>query len=218
MCLADTPPRRIDFADASGLEQPRFDTEGKAFWVSVPDTKDYPGGALAKLDVSSMTITKWLGLNQINPAGIIFGAPGQQQVFVGASEDQISNYNESRSVILNIAGDVVANISGLAGVDQVAYDSTTNLYFATAYKNKMPPNEAGMASPMLAIVNAVSKKLLQTIVTDSVIAHAVAVDEDTSKVLVPTSLVGGIQVYELVHSDAGCTNSTNSTIYQSIST
>ena len=209
--------RRINFTDASGLEQPRFDTEGKAFWVSVPDTKDYPSGALAKLDVSSMTISKWLGLNQINPAGIIFGPPKQQQIFVGASEDQILNYNESRSVILDIEGDIVANISGVSGVDQVAYDDTTKLYFAAAYKNKLPPNETGTASPMLAIVNAVSKKLLQTIVTDSVIAHAVAVDANSSKVLVPTSLVGGIQIYELVHDETNCTNSTNSTIYQSIS-
>ena len=157
-----------------------------------------------------MTIGNVIALQGIEPAGIVFGPT--QHLFVAASQDQILNYNQSYSVVLNMAsGKVVANISGIAGVDQVAYDSNANLYFATAYQDLSVAS--GSPIPMLAVIDAGTNELVQTIPTDNVTAHSVAVDSSTNKILVPLKDIGGIQIFDLKMSAGACANSTNSTTY-----
>lgn len=54
-------------------------------------------------------------------------------------------------------GKIISNISSLAGIDQVAYDSTANLFYASAYQNLAG---GGNPMPQIAVVNASSGVLV----------------------------------------------------------
>jgi hypothetical protein len=195
----------ISFPGASGLEQPAFnDADGK-FYVSVPSTTTNPGGQIAVIDISSFSIAKTFNLPQIIPSGIVFGPT--PYLFIGASADQVLSYNTSNNVVLDVTtGKIVANISGLAGVDQVAFDPTANLYFAAAYQNVAGGNGSSPA-PVLAVIDAGSNTLVQKIATDNVTAHSVAVDPTSNAMIVPLTH-RGIEIYNL--GAAGTNSSTNS--------
>jgi hypothetical protein len=57
-------------------------------------------------------------------------------------------------------GKVMANISGVAGSDQVAYDPNAKLYFASVYQNQVGGKKDG--APMPERADATSNTLMQT--------------------------------------------------------
>jgi DNA-binding beta-propeller fold protein YncE len=185
---------KVVFNNASGLEQPAWNPVNGQFYISVPSTDANPGGEIAEIDVSAMTISRVLPLTACVPAGIVFGP--NQNLFVGCSQDQILNFGTAFSQVIDIStGNVLANISGLAGIDQVAYDPTAMLYYASAYQNLAGASKSGKSMPQLVIVDAKSNTLIQSLVTDNVTAHSVAVDPKTNQVIVP--LAGsGIALYD----------------------
>ena len=186
---------KITFQNATELEQPAFNAVTRQFYVSVPSTDANPGGEIATIDVSTLSITHTLPLHDCIPAGIVFG-PGQN-LFVACSQDQIIDYGVAYSQVLDLAsGQVLANISGVAGSDQVAYDPSAKLYFASAYQNLVGAKKDGAPMPQLAVINATSNTLIQTWDTDSKLAHSVAVDSETNQVVVPLAK-SGINVYNL---------------------
>ncbi|KAF7116331.1 hypothetical protein CNMCM5793_004497 [Aspergillus hiratsukae] len=196
---------KIVFNNATGLEQPAFNSVNGKFYVSVPSTGANPGGEIAELDVSAMDITKVIPLTECVPAGIAFGP--NQNLFVGCSQDQILTYGVAYSLVLDIStGKVIGNISGLAGIDQVAYDPSILFYYASAYQNLAGANKSGSPMPQLAIVDARTNTLLQTLTTDNVTAHSVAVDPVTNQVVVPLSKAG-IEVYNLSMANTSSANS-----------
>lgn len=69
-----------------------------------------------------------------------------------------------------------------------------NLFFASAARNR---GSNGSPDPILAVVDAERGNVVQSIVTDNVTAHAVAVDEGSNRVFVP--LLQGIAVYDYHH-------------------
>ncbi|KAF7172823.1 hypothetical protein CNMCM5623_004952 [Aspergillus felis] len=196
---------KIVFNNADGLEQPAFNSVNGRFYVSVPSTDANPGGEIAELDVAAMNITKVIPVTECVPAGIVFGP--NQNLFVGCSQDQILTYGVAYSLVLDISnGKVIGNISGVAGIDQVAYDPSVLLYYASAYQNLAGANKSGSPMPQLAIVDAKTNTLLQTLKTDNVTAHSVAVDPVTNQVVVPLSKAG-IEVYTLSMANASSPNS-----------
>jgi hypothetical protein len=114
-------------------------------------------------------------------------------------------------------GSIVANISTVAGVDQVAYDSNAQLYFASAYQNLAGGISTGAPQPQLAIIDAKTNKLIQTITTDNVTAHSVAVDPVTNNVIVPLTK-SGLAVYSSNSTTSGTTPSTTSSGSKNIHT
>jgi DNA-binding beta-propeller fold protein YncE len=191
---------KIVFNNATGLEQPAFNSINGKFYVSVPGTGANPGGEIAEVDVSALNITKVIPVTACVPAGIIFGP--NQNLFVGCSQEQILSYGVAYSLVLDIStGKVIGNISGLTGIDQVAYDPSALLYYASAYQNLAGANKSGSPMPQLGIVDARTNTLLQTLTTDNVTAHSVAVDPVTNQVVVPLSK-SGIEVYKLSMANA----------------
>ena len=149
------------FHNASGLEQPAFNAVNERFYVSVPRTGASPGGEIAEIDILSSSISRIFPLSECIPAGIVFGP--SQNLFVSCSQDQILEYGMARSQILDIAtGGVIANISGLAGIDQVAYNPKQMLYYASAYQNMAGGNSSGNPDPQLAVIDATTHALIQT--------------------------------------------------------
>lgn len=188
----------ITFHGASGLEQPTFNPADGLFYVSVPTTSTNVGGEIAGVDASAMKITRTLALQECIPAGIVFGP--NQHLFISCSQDQILKFGTAFSQVMDVAsGRIIANISGIAGVDQVAYDPHANLYFATAYQNLKGGRKEGEPTPQLAVIDAEKNVLLQTLVTDNVTAHSVAVDPATDQCVVPLKQYG-IALYNLTSS------------------
>lgn len=196
---------KISFQNATELEQPVFNEVTRQFYVAVPSTGANPGGEIASIDVSALNISRTLPLDDCVPAGIVFG-PGQN-LFVSCSQDQIIDYNVAYSQVLDVAsGRVLANISGVAGSDQVAYDPNAKLYFASAYQNLVGAKKDGAPMPQLAVIDATSNTLIQTWATDSKLAHSVAVDYKTNQVVVPL-LKSGITVYNLTAASSSSNSS-----------
>ena len=100
-------------------------------------------------------------------------------------------------------GKVLGNITGIDGVDQVAYGNSTKFFFAAAYQDVNGTKSA----PQLGVINSTDYTIAQSIVTDNVTAHAVAVDEQTNRSLVPQA--NGIAIY--AYFPAGNGTATSST-------
>lgn len=190
----------ITFNNASGLEQPAWNPVDKRFYISVPSTDANPGGEIAVLGASATNISTVIPLSSCIPAGIVFGP--NQALFVGCSQDQILTFGVAYSQILDIATrQIVANISGLAGIDQVAYDSNAMLYYASAYQNLANASKTGAPTPQLGVIDAKTNTLLQILTTDNVTAHSVAVDTDTNQIVVPLSK-NGMEIYNRIISNS----------------
>lgn len=183
---------RILFPNVTELEQPAFNPADGLFYVSVPSSGAHPGGSVCTLDIAGLSIAHTYPIPDCVPAGIVFGP--KNHLFIGCSESQITDYGYAASYIMDVTtGNIISNISGLAGIDQVAYDSAANLFYASAYQNLASGRKP---LPQIAVVNASSGVLVQTLVTDNVTAHSVAVDEKTGVMLVPIASQG-IVVYNL---------------------
>jgi hypothetical protein len=186
--------------NASGLEQPAWNSVNDKFYISVPSTDTNPGGEIDEIDVTTFNITKVYPLTDCIPAGIVFGP--SQHLFVGCSQDQILSYNTAFSLVLDITtGMTIANISGLTGIDQVTYDPNAQYYYASAYQNLANGSKTGAPTPQLGVIDAKSNMLIQTITTDNVTAHSVAVNNATNQLFVPISKQG-IVVYNLTASNS----------------
>ena len=94
-------------------------------------------------------------------------------------------------------GKTVETIDGIGGADQVAYNPTLNYYYVAAYQYQVNGSATGAADPKVGIIDAATGTLLQTLKTDNITAHAVAVDPKTNKMMIP--LAGkGIAIYDFV--------------------
>lgn len=199
---------KVTFYNASGLEQPVFNQVSGKFYVSVPSTDANMGGEIAEIDVVNLKLGDVLPLSECIPAGIVFGA--DQNLFISCSQDQIKTYGIAFSQVMDIStGKIIANISGIAGADQVAYDPNAKLYFASAYQNQVGGKKDGAPMPQLAVINATSNTLIQTWATDSKLAHSVAVDSKTNQVVVPL-VKSGITIYNLTSASSNSTSTSTS--------
>ena len=155
----------ITFPTATnGIEQPTWNPTDGNFYVSVPETVANPGGEVDVLDAPGLKISRVLPEPKCNSAGIIFGPP--QQLLLGCSQDCINNFNVSNTLIMDVTtGAITATIPGVAGGDQVAYDPTLKFFYVSDYQMLAGGLSTGAADPLLAIINARSGKLVQTIRT-----------------------------------------------------
>jgi len=84
-------------------------------------------------------------------------------------------------------GSILATIPNLTGIDQVAYNAYTNLYYLSASAYLL---DDGTSAGFLGIVDASTRQLVQSIATDNTTAHSVASDPKTGELLVPVQDVG----------------------------
>ena len=198
---------RIMFPNVTELEQPAFNPTDGLFYISVPSSGQNPGGSIWTLDIATLSIAHTYPLPNCVPAGIVFGP--KNHLFIGCSGTQITDYGYAASYIMDVStGNVISNISGLAGIDQVTYDSAANLFYASAYQNLGTGNTP---LPQIAVVNASSGTLAQTLPTDNVTAHSVAVDGNTGLMLVPIQKQGIIAYSLKAGATSGGNSSTNGT-------
>ena len=192
----------VKFPDATGIEQPTANPVDDKFYVAIDSNPALPGGGIARLDLSNPSnyhISQTFPLNDCIPGGITFGTT-PNQLFVSCSGSQFSTFGIEASYIIDVTtGDLKANISGVSGVDQVAYSNVTDYFYASGYQDT---TLSGAISPYLFVI-AANGTVVQKIVTDNVTAHSVAVEDGTGTLVVPVSKKG-VLVYDL-----GSTSSSN---------
>ncbi|KAJ5453406.1 uncharacterized protein N7458_004362 [Penicillium daleae] len=197
----------ISFPVALALEQPAFNPFDSKFYVSVPISNSNLGGALAVLNLTSLSVVSTIPVPECRNAGIAFGA--SNQLFLGCSASQLDAFGFAASYVMDVStGTIVSNISGVTGNDQVTYSSSTGWFYAAAFQDVLAN---GTATPRVAVI-ASNGTLLQSIMTDDSVAHTVAVDEQTGTLVVPVQ-ARGILVYSL----AGIRKNTGSSTASGIS-
>lgn len=198
----------IMFPDATGLEQPAVNPSDSKFYVAIDSNPTYPGGAIATLDLSNpsnFSISSFIPLSDCIPGGIAFGATNQ--LFVSCSGSQFSTFGLETSYIIDVTtGDVKANISGVSGVDQVAYSPVTSYFYATAYQDE---TSSGSPSPYLFVI-AADGTIVQKIITDNVTAHSIGVEAGTGTIAVPVKSKG-VLVYDLTQGASSANGSSTTT-------
>jgi hypothetical protein len=199
---------KIQFPGATGLEQPTVNPADDKFYIAIDSNPTYPGGGIAILDLSNpsnYSIASIIPLPDCIPGGIAFGDV-TNQLFVSCSGSQFSTFGVEASYIIDVTtGDIKANISGVSGVDQVAYSPVTTYFYATAYQDE---TSSGSPSPYLFVI-AANGTIIQKIVTDNVTAHSVAVEAGTGTMAVPVKSKG-VLVYDLT-SGTSSTNASSTT-------
>ena len=180
---------------ASSIEQPVFNKVLQKFYISVPSYPDIPaltGGAICSLNLETMIIDETFAVPECIPAGIAFPDQHSTNLFIGCSAHQIATYSYAASYVMNVRnGHIIANISMLSGIDQVVYSEKTNAFYAAAKDMTIDGRNGSTPTPLVGIVDAETLTLKQTIPTnDTVLAHAVSVDELDGRVFVPIRQLG----------------------------
>ena len=83
----------------------------------------------------------------------------------------------------NLGGQVVAEVAGIGGVDMVDYNQHNGQYYAVARSTAQ--------GPVLAVIDAHSNALVQTLALPGGSPHSVASSETTGKVYVPVGALHG---------------------------
>jgi hypothetical protein len=200
---------KIQFPGATGLEQPTINPADDKFYIAIDSDPEHPGGGIAILDLSNpsnYSISRVIPLVDCIPGGIAFGGI-TNQLFVSCSGSQFMTFDIERSYIIDVTtGDIKANISGVSGVDQVAYSPVTTYFYATAYQDE---TSSGSPSPYLFVI-ADNGTIVQKIVTDNVTAHSVAVEAGTGTMVVPVK-ERGVLVFDLTTSTSSANASSTTT-------
>lgn len=174
---------KLELPGAGGLEGILWDDARGVFWQAVPTSKANPGGEIVLIDPKAMKVTKTYPVKDCYPHGIAFGPRGQ--MLLGCSGDAIKAGAKAQTLVMDTAnGGVVATIAEIGGADIVVYNAADDRYYLALSNMTSDGTKNGTDAPVLAIVDASTNKLLQTLPTKKS-AHSVSVDPTTNHVYVP---------------------------------
>jgi hypothetical protein len=195
---ADTPPfltfintdtqaivSKLNFNGSSGLEACEYDTSTKSFLINNDGTAANPDGELDVIPASSVTagqpvVTKGFPLGACAPSGLALGP--NQDVMVGC--DPGAGDPLITLILDRTNGAVLAKLP-FGGVDQIAYDKTSNRYFLPARHWVASGTAAASGfTPAMAVVDGTSRAIVAQVAVGTG-AHSVAVDGPSGQVYVP---------------------------------
>ena len=111
---------KIDFPDATGIEQPVWDTQLHRFLITVPSSPGY----VAVIDPARRRVTK----KHIIP-GCNAGVNG---LTLGPSQRLLVSACTNAYIMNAIDGHIISNITQVGGGDEVWYNAGDNRYYVTA--------------------------------------------------------------------------------------
>jgi hypothetical protein len=176
---------QLPFAGSSGLEACAYDAGTQSFLINNDGTAANPAGELDVIPVSSIAsghpaVTQAFALGNCAPAGLALGP--NKDVMVGCDPDAGSPLI---TLILDRTNGAVLAKLPFGGVDQIAYDPTSNRYFLPA--RHWTANGIAAASgftPQMAVIDGTSRTIVAQIAVGTG-AHSVAVDGPSGQVYVP---------------------------------
>jgi hypothetical protein len=158
-----------------GIEQSVWLPSNGNFYTSIPQIGGGtdPGG-IAEINSTTGAVIKVFslanfGITACGPTGLVQGNGNQLLIGCGAAHSQTIVFDPTAN---GGAGAVVATIP-FSGSDEVAFDPTNNLFFAT-----------DSAAGQLGIINAANDQFLGSIAT-SIGSHSAAVDPVSNELFVP---------------------------------
>jgi len=174
-------------AQGNGVEGPIYNTVTKSFFVAIPNlTSDATGngtggGGVVEIDPASGNILRTFDFDKLgapnacNPNGVVQGPNGTIGIACGTSGTAA---NPGLTLFLdpaanNGAGKLTAS-AAVTGADQIAYDSSRNLYFEAA--------RFDLGGPALGIFDGNGNFIQRLAITNN--DHSVAVDPISGEVLV----------------------------------
>ena len=177
----------------NGVEGPIYDTATNTFMIAIPNlTSDAQGngtggGGVLEIDPATGKLLRTFSFDTLgaptgcNPNGIVQGPNGIIGVACGNSG---TTSNPGLTLFLDPAANggkgALTASAAVTGADQIAYDTSRNLYFEAA--RYALPGGAGGSTPVLGIFDG-SGNFLQSIgITNN--DHSVAVDPVSGEVLV----------------------------------
>jgi len=168
---------KLTFSDASsGLEQPIFNHKDGLLYLSVPVTTANSEGEIKVIDPTSFSVTRVIPEDNCKSRGGAFANDGTTLMLACGSTDPLHFH----SLLLDVSSSsTISTISDIGEGDEVAYDSTRNVFFVTGYR-------ISSLSAVLGVISTTGT-VIQIIDTDVDISHSVAVDPVTGDVFVPLS-------------------------------
>ena len=173
---------KVVFDDAGdGAEQPAYNPDDGLFYMSIPQIgKDPKKGAVAVIDPKTGKLVKMLPVDGCHPAGLAFGPDGDFVLGCNANGRNMP----AETVVMNArSGAVVATVPGIGGADMVNYNARNGQYYTGSRDNP--------GGPALGVIDASTKRLVQTIPLTGGNPHSVTSSETTGHVYVPVGAVGG---------------------------
>jgi DNA-binding beta-propeller fold protein YncE len=164
---------------SDGMEQTAYNPADGLFYTDVPELdKDKTKGGLMVTDPKTAKVVKMIPVDSCIPHGIAFGpAPN---VFLGCNVGPTRLGLPAKQVVVDTkTGKVVAEVKGVGGSDESAYNSKSGHYYGALNGN---PD-----GPILAVVDAKTNALLQKIPTGPG-AHSVATSDGNGRVYVPIAV------------------------------
>lgn len=177
----------------NGVEGPIYNSVTKTFMIAIPNlTSDAQGngtggGGVIEIDPATGNLLRTFSFDQLgapqscNPNGITQGPNGTVGVACGTSGDAS---NPGLTLFLDPAANGGAGkltySTAVTGADQIAYDSSRDLYFEAA--RFALPGGAGGSTPVLGIFDGNGNFIESLPITNN--DHSVAVDPVSGEVLV----------------------------------
>ena len=181
---------KLTFPDATdGLEQPAYEPTTGMFFLSVPETKAYPGGAVARIDPKTLKLVAMHPTTACNPAGLAVGP--QQRLLVGCGAITAGAHAQVH-VMDARDGRIIATVTQVGATDQVWYNPGDNRYYLAARNMTATGMKGGLLTPVLGVIDASTNQWIANVPT-GLGAHSVAVDPTTNRAYVPVPT--GIAVF-----------------------
>jgi hypothetical protein len=176
---------KLPFTGSAGLEACEYDSGTQSFLINNDGTTANPNGELDVIAASSVlagqpAVSKSFPLGNCVPAGIALGP--NKDVMVGC--DPAAGSPLITLILDRTNGTQLAQLP-FGGVDQIAYDATSNRYFLPA--RHWTANGIAAASgftPQMAVIDGTSRTIVAQIPVGTG-AHSVAVDGPSGQVYVP---------------------------------
>ena len=212
MFLDGTDPSARKIKATNGIEQCQWSPRTGKFYLNVPEVSgsgsNTQPGAVLQIDPTSRMVEKVFSIDFgflpptgttpatadcLGPQGMAIGPQGE--ILLGCS-----NSGKGSVIINERNGDLVRNLGGLNGNDEVWYNPGNNHYFL-AGSNHLLPTTPPTAAPILGVVDQRSDTLdEETSPATAAGSHSVAVDPVFNQIYVP----GNQAATTLCGSSNGC--------------
>ena len=172
---------KLEFPQATdGIEQPAYNPADGLFYVALPELNGngFKGG-IAVIDPTGKLI-KILPTSGCHGNGLVFGP--DQHMFYGCTAHDKEGMTSKQNVY-DTSGNLIAEIHGVGGTDEVAYSKTNGQYYSGSAQNA--------SGHVLGVFDANTNKLVTAVPIRGSAPHSVAVNDSNGHIYMPAGAKEG---------------------------